>query len=83
MKIVDIHFLVSSLEMEIVIIHFFVSTLEMEIVIIHFFVSTLEMEIAITRYTLYNYWLLMRSTHDEVHIVMSRLKLKVNNCFIK
>jgi hypothetical protein len=69
MKIVDIHFLVSSLEME--------------IVIIHFFLSTLEMEFAITRYTLYNYWLLMRSTHDQVYIVMSRLKLKVNNCFIK
>jgi uncharacterized protein YfiM (DUF2279 family) len=51
--------------------------------------------------TLYNYWLLMRSTHDlvndwlteangrgesiidQVRIVMSRLKLQVNNCFIK
>ena len=32
--------------------------------------------------TLYNYWLLMRSTHDQVHIVMSRLKLKVNNCLL-
>ena len=29
--------------------------------------------------TLNNYWLLLRSTHDQVHIVMSRLKLKVNN----
>ena len=33
--------------------------------------------------TLYNYWLLMRSTHDyQVRIVMSRLKLKVNNCLL-
>ena len=56
------------------------------------------------RSILYNYWLLMRSTHDyadlvndwlteanvrgesiidQVGIVMSRLKLKVNNCFIR
>ena len=54
--------------------------------------------------TIYNYWLLMRSTHDytdlindwlteangrgesiidQVRTVMSRLKLKVNKCFIK
>ena len=32
--------------------------------------------------TLYNYWLLMQSTHDQVRIVMSRLKLKVNNCLL-
>ena len=32
--------------------------------------------------TLYNYWLLIRSTHDQVCIVMSRLKLKVNNCLL-
>jgi hypothetical protein len=24
----------------------------------------------------------MRSTHDQVHIVVSRLKLKVNNCLL-
>ena len=33
--------------------------------------------------TLYKYWLFMRSTHDyQVRIVMSRLKLKVNNCLL-
>jgi len=45
-----------------------------------------RVHLAVSSIRIYNYWLLMGSTHDytdQVRIVMSRLKSKVNNCFIK